>query len=604
MRFPRFVSVALAALVAACASTPPSAPASPGVGSTASAASAGPVRLTLVGLNDFHGHVEPGRTVLKDGQVVEEGGAALLAAYVARLRVDNPGGVLLVDAGDLFQGTLPSNLTEGAIVVDVYNHLGVAAAAIGNHEFDYGPVGPDVMAKRPGEDALGALKARAAQARFPFLSANLREAATGQHPAWLGNDGTALVTVKGVKVGLVGLTTESTPESTNPVNVASLRFLPLAPAALEGARSLRARGADVVVVVAHAGGKCPDLKDPHDTSSCDRGDSEILTMLDGLPPGTVDAVVAGHTHQVMGHFYRGVPVIETTGMARSLGVVELYVDPASHHVVPERTRLQAAIPLCAKVDAATHTCDARRLKEQPQVTLEPATFLGAPVVPDAEVEKLLAPALKTASEAEARPLGITATAPLARGYTGESALGNLLADALRDVARADVALMNPGGIRADLPAGPLTFGQLYEVLPFDNTVAVLQLSGAEVRRLLELADSTDRGAVFPVSGLEVTLAKCPGPQRLQGLTLQGGAPLEPGKTYRVALPDFLARGGDGLAPLIQSLPPERVDLTPVRGMDLRDAVVAYGKSRGGTLPTPTPGRVRYTGVATCPAAAR
>ncbi|QSQ24310.1 bifunctional metallophosphatase/5'-nucleotidase [Pyxidicoccus parkwayensis] len=603
MRSPRLVLVALVALSAACASTPSSTP--PGVvGSTASAASAGPVRLTLVGLNDFHGHVEPGRTVLKDGQVVEEGGAATLAAYVARLRADNPGGVLLVDGGDLFQGTLPSNLTEGAIVVDVYNRLGVAAAAIGNHEFDYGPVGPASMPKGPGEDPLGALKARIQQARFPMLSANLRDAATGQRPAWTGNDGTALVTVKGVKVGLVGLTTESTPESTNPVNVASLRFLPLAPAALEGARSLRARGADVVVVVAHAGAKCPDLKNPHDTSNCDRGDSEILSMLDGLPPGTVDAVVAGHTHQAVGVFYRGVPVIETSGMARSLGVVELYVDPASHHVDSERTRLQAAIPLCAKVDAATSSCDARRLKEQPQVKLVQATFLGAPVVPDAEVERMLAPALKTAREAEARPLGISAAAPLTRGYVQESVLGNLLADAIRDTARADVALMNPGGIRADLPPGPLTFGQVYEVLPFDNTVAVLQLSGAELRRLLELATNTDRGAVFPVSGVELTLGKCPGPQRLQGVTLAGGAPLEPGKTYRVALPDFLARGGDGLQPLIQSLPPERVDLTPVRGMDLRDALVAYGKSRGGTLPTPALGRVRYTGVAECSGAVR
>ena len=603
MRSPRPVLVALAALSAACASTPPATPSS-AAGTTASATSAAPVRLTLVGLNDFHGQVEPTRTVLKDGQVVEEGGAATLAAYVARLRADNPGGVLLVDAGDLFQGTLPSNLTEGAIVVDVYNHLGVAAAAIGNHEFDYGPVGPAVMVKSPGEDALGALKARVAQARFPMLSANLREAATGQRPAWTRNDGTALVTVKGVKVGLVGLTTESTPETTNPVNVASLRFLPLGPAALEGARSLRERGAELVVVVAHAGARCPDLKNPRDTSRCDRGDAEILDMLDTLPPGTVDAVVAGHTHQPLGVFYGGVPVIETSGQARSLGVVELYVDPASRRVLPERTRIQAAIPLCAKVDAASGTCDGRRLREQPEVKLVPGTFLGAPVVPDTEVERLLAPALKTAREAQVRPLGVSTAGPLTRGYAQESALGNLLADALRDAARADVAMMNPGGIRADLPAGPLTFGQVYEMLPFDNTVAVLQLSGAELRRLLELAHSTDRGAVFPVSGLELTLARCPGPQRLQGVTLAGGGALEPGKTYRVALPDFLARGGDGLAPVIRALPPERVDLTPVSGMDLRDAVVAYGKARGGVLPTPPVGRVRYMGVAECPGAAR
>ncbi|MFP2905008.1 bifunctional metallophosphatase/5'-nucleotidase [Pyxidicoccus sp. 3LFB2] len=541
MRSPRPFVLVLAALAASCASTPPSAP-PPETGSTGSAALSGPVRLTLVGLNDFHGQVEPHRTPLKDGQVLEEGGAALLSAYVARLRQDNPGGVLLVDAGDLFQGTLPSNLTEGAVVIDVYNHLDVAAAAIGNHEFDYGPVGPGVMASSPGEDPLGALKARVRQARFPLLSANLREAATGQRPAWTGNDGTRLLTVNGVKVGLVGLTTEETPDVTNPVNVASLRFLPLAPAALESAQALRARGAEVVVAVAHAGGRCSNLKDPRDTSSCDRGDGEILAMLDALPPGTLDAVVAGHTHQPMGHFFGGVPVIETSGQARSLGVVELFVDPKSRRVLTERTRIQAAIPLCAQVDAASGTCDGRRLREQSGVRLQPATFLGGPVVPDAEVVRLLAPALKTAQEAQQRPLGVSAATPLVRGFTAEGALGNLIADAMREAARADVAVMNPGGIRADLPGGPLSFGQLYEVLPFDNTVAVLQLSGAELRRLLELAHASERGSVFPVSGMELTLARCPGPQRLQEVTLAGGAALEPGRTYRVALPDFLGPG--------------------------------------------------------------
>ncbi|WP_426753848.1 bifunctional metallophosphatase/5'-nucleotidase [Myxococcus sp. Y35] len=589
----RVLVLALACGAAACAgSTPRTAPVAP--------APAEPVRITLVGINDFHGQVEPHRTPLKDGQVLEEGGAATLSAYVARLRADNPDGVLLLDAGDMFQGTLPSNLTEGAVVIDVYNHLGVAAAAIGNHEFDYGPEGPGSMALGAGEDPLGALKARVRQARFPMLSANLREAATGKAPAWMGNDGTFLTTVKGVKVGVLGLTTESTPNVTNPANVTSLRFLPLAPAALDASRSLRARGAEVVVAVAHAGGKCADLRDPRDTSSCDRGDAEILAMLDALPPGTLDAVVAGHTHQTMGHFFGDVPVIETSGLARSLGVVELYVDPVRRRVIPERTRIQAAIPLCAKVDAASGSCDGRRLGAQPEVRLAPADFLGTQVVPDAQVAPLLAPALELAREAQHRQVGLVAPTPLVRGYTAEGALGNLVADVLRASARADVGVMNPGGIRADLPAGPLTFGHVFEALPFDNMVAVITLTGAELTRLMSLAHADERGAVFAVSGLEVTLDRCPGPRRLQGVSLTGGKPLQPEHLYRVALPDFLARGGDGLGPVTRALPPERADLSPVRGLDLRQALIDYGKAQGGTLAAPALGRVRYTGVAGCP----
>ncbi|GHG62109.1 5'-nucleotidase C-terminal domain-containing protein [Comamonas sp. JC664] len=586
----RIFVLALACGVAACAGTSPRPVPPP----------AEPVRITLVGINDFHGQVEPHRTPLKDGQVLEEGGAATLSAYVARLRADNPDGVVLVDAGDIFQGTLPSNLTEGAVVIDVYNHLGVAAAAIGNHEFDYGPEGPGSMALRPGEDGLGALKARIRQARFPLLSANLRDAATGKAPAWTGNDGTLLMTVKGVKVGVLGLTTESTPNVTNPANVSSLRFLPLAPSALEASRSLRAKGAEVVVAVAHAGGKCTDLRNPRDTLSCARGDAEILDMLDALPAGTVDAVVAGHTHQTMGHFFGGVPVIETTGQARSLGVVELYVDPERRRVIPERTRIQAAIPLCAQVDAVSGTCDGRRLREQPEVRLEPASFLGAQVTPDAQVAPLLDAALALAREAQHRQVGLVAPVPMARGYTAEGVLGNLVADVLRASARADVGVMNPGGIRADLPAGALTFGQVFEALPFDNRLAVITLTGAELTRLLALAHANDRGSVFAVSGLELTLNTCPGPERLRSVTLTGGKPLAPERLYRVALPDFLARGGDGLGPVTGGLPPERVDLAPVHGLDLREALLAYGKARGGMLEAPALGRVRYTGVAECP----
>ncbi|NOK12771.1 bifunctional metallophosphatase/5'-nucleotidase [Corallococcus exercitus] len=583
MRSFRSTALALALFASACKGGPTPAPAA----TPSAPPAAQPVRLTLVGTNDFHGWVMPHRATLPDGQKVEEGGAALFASYVARLREDNPGGVLLVDGGDLFQGTLASNLVEGAIVVDVYNHLGYAAVAIGNHEFDYGPVGPEPVARRPDEDPLGALKARVGQARFPFLSANVREQ-DGRHPAWLGNDGTTVVTVKGVKVGLLGLTTLSTPQTTNPVNVASLKFESLADAATQAAKSLREQGAEVVVAIAHAGGKCTDLANPRDTSGCERDDGEIYAVLEALPKGAVDAVVAGHTHQPMGHFFGDVPVIETTGLARSFGVVDLFVDPVSHRVLPERTRIQAAIPVCGAVDATLKTCDALKLKDAKDVRLVPATFLGQPVTPDASVQALVAPAEARVEEEQRRPVGVEIQARMPQVYEGESALGNLIADAMRETARSDAAVMNAGGIRADLPQGPLTFGKLYEVLPFDNTLAVLDLSADELRRFLSLAYGGRKG-VFAVSGLEVTLGACPGPERFQGVTLPGGKPLKAKGTYRVAVPDFLLRGGDGVGPLTSTLPRERINL--LQGQDLREVLTVYGRAHGNALKPPALGRV-------------
>ncbi|MFY0579378.1 bifunctional metallophosphatase/5'-nucleotidase [Cystobacter fuscus] len=311
--------------------------------------------------------------------------------------------MLLVDAGDLFQGTLASNLTEGASVIDVYNQLGYAAAALGNHEFDYGPVGPKAV-PGPGEDAFGAITARIQQARFPLLTANVFDGDSGKPPAWLGNDGTRLVTLQGVKVGLVGLTTPSTARIGNPAQLGSLRFGDMRPATLEAVQRLRAQGAEVLVGIAHAGGKCADLSNPHDTSSCDRSDGEIYELVESLPPGTLDAVFAGHTHQAMGHFFNGVPVLSTQGQGRSFGVLELFVDPVSHAVLPERTRLQAAIPVCVRVEEQSGSCDARKLKDLgADAKLVPPTFLGGAVVPDPEVEAVVAPALARVEEEQRRP---------------------------------------------------------------------------------------------------------------------------------------------------------------------------------------------------------
>jgi len=554
-----------------------------------------PLHLTLVGTNDLHGWVQPHKVKLPDGTFLEEGGLATFASYVQILRKENPQGTLLLDGGDLFQGTLVSNLGEGAVVVEAMNQLGFTASAIGNHEFDYGPVGPSPVATGALEDPLGALKARIAQARFHFLAVNLYEARTGQRPAWLNGDGTQMIDLGNrlgnVKVGLLGLSTPTTPQVTNPVNVASLRFGNLIPETLSAAKRLRDQGADVVVAVAHVGGKCAQVTNPHDLSNCDGG-SEMNELLTGLPPGTLDAVIAGHTHAQMGHFINGTPVIETWGFGTHFGTIELYLDPIRKTVLPEKTEIHPVIPICAKVDELSQTCESGRLKRQAKVNWVPATFHGQAIAPDGAIEALLAPALARVESAQNQKLGIRVMTPLTRNYETESPLGDVLSDALRELAQADVALLNSGGLRADLPAGELTYGNVYEVMPFDNTLATLLLTGEELQRLLLSAYGARKG-VFQQSGLQVTLSRCPGQGRLKAIALADGKPLQPGATYRVVLPDFLARGGDGLAPIMDSLTPDKVDLGLTRREVLRDALVSFWKRKGGELSPPKPGRITF-----------
>lgn len=556
-----------------------------------------PIRLTVVGTNDLHGWVTPHRATLSDGTAVEQGGLANFAGYLAILREDNPGGVLLLDAGDLFQGTLAANLTEGAVVIDAYNRLGYHAAAIGNHEFDYGPAGPVSVATAPGADPFGALKARLAQARFPLLAANIYQA-DGARPAWLPDDGTALLELKGVKVGILGLVTPTTPSVTNPVNVSSLRFGRLVPDAVSAAARLRQRGAEVVIAVVHAGGRCTRLDDPNDLSSCDTQTGEIFELLHGVPDGTLDAVVAGHTHAAVGHFVRGTPVIENWGLGRYFGAVELWVDPRTRKVIPDRTRIQAAIPICEQMDESG-SCDPKQLQGR-RVKLGAATFLGRTVRPDAEIARVLEPALARVSFEQNRSLGLQVPQRLGRDYESESALGSFLADSLREMERADVALLNSGGLRADLDAGEVTYGDLFEVIPFDNTVATVVLTGEELIRLLQAAYGARKG-VFQISGLKVTLGRCPGRDRFRKALLSSGKALASRARYRVVMPDFLARGGDGLGSVLASVPPDRVDLGTHRELNFRDALVAFWKSKGRPLVGPPPGRIVFVdGSGPCP----
>ena len=222
--------------------------------------------MIIVGTTDVHGwfngHEEERKT---GGEEIRYGGLALLSSYVDALRAANGGRVLVVDSGDMFQGTLESNIFEGEPVVRGYNAVGYAAAAVGNHEFDFGPVGPATIAQKPGDDPLGALKRAASLASYPLLSANMTEKATGQTPSWAKRY--TIVDVAGAKIGIIGLSTPTTPEVTLPANVVALEFGDPVAATVRAAADVRSEGADAVVVIAHMGGRCSNVEIPNDLSS-------------------------------------------------------------------------------------------------------------------------------------------------------------------------------------------------------------------------------------------------------------------------------------------------------------------------------------------------
>jgi 5'-nucleotidase len=545
----------MAALAAACSrpaatthSIPPTSPATTPVVAPPIAAHT----LTIIGTNDLHGALDR---------------LPLFGGYVANLRAARAadgGGVVLVDAGDLFQGTLESNLAEGVDVVRAYNQLGYSASAIGNHEFDYGPVGPEVIAK-DDQDPRGALKARAAEATFPFLVTNIVDAKTGERIAWPNIAASRMLEVAGVKVGILGASTQATPFTTMPANFSGLAMAkPTAKYITAEAQALRDHGAQVVVLAMHIGSECKDNDQPDDLASCDQHE-ELFDVLRDVPKGLVDVVVAGHTHAAIAHTIDGAAVIESYSSGRAFGRVDLSV--AGGHVTG--VKIHKPEVMCAldkdENPQAVHDC-------------HPQDYEGKPVVPDPAVQKIVDDAMARTAAQRNEKLGITLAAPITKAYKTESTEGDWFTD-LMLAARpeANVALTNGGGLRADIPAGELTYGQLFEATPFDNRFAIVKLEGKHLRKLVR-ANLRRDGGFFSFGGL-TAVARCK-QGKLDIAIKVGGKPLADTGHYTLVTSDFLASGGDGVVGKLE-LPAGSITVTD---SIMRDGMAAVlRKQRGKTL---------------------
>jgi 2',3'-cyclic-nucleotide 2'-phosphodiesterase (5'-nucleotidase family) len=550
-------------LIAACALSLASA-----------AAAVADVTISIVGTNDLHGRV------FTDDQ--GRAGLTVLGGYIDNLRAARAadgGAVLVLDAGDTFQGGIESNLSEGAMVVDAYNAIGYTALAIGNHDFDFGAVDPREPARKwlplhagaaAVGDVQGALKAAAARARFPFLAANIVDAATGEPVRWPNVAPSTLVELAGVRVGVIGTMTESGLRQTLAAHAEGLGTRPLAPTVAAEARALRARGADVVVLATHAGGWCGETSDPHDLRSCDDA-SEIFKLTRELPRGTLQAIVAGHTHGTVAHFVNDVPIISVGSFGAQFGRMDLTLDSARRAVVD--VRIHEPQPVCARIEPRNGDC-----------AVAPAgiaaEYEGEPVTPSAAVAAAIEPELTRVRALRAELLGAVAAGPIGRAAP-ESPLGHLFADALREaVPGADAALSygpGRGGLRADLAAGPVTFGAAYDTFPFDNRVLRVTLTGGQLARVLadQLPQLVDgRRGLFGVSGIRVAVV-CDGNEPRVRVARDTGQPLAATEPLTLAVAAYSA--GRAAWAAVENEPAVKAVELPLL---VRDAVAAWLLDRG------------------------
>lgn len=555
--------------------------------------------IAILGTNDIHGALAPEtektRNSESNGETTpieyQRGGLAVLASYVKTLKKEFGPRLLWLDGGDEFQGSVESNMEKGKGMVSFFNLAGINGAAIGNHEFDYGP-------ENDIQDRLGALKARMTEAQYPYLAANILEKSTGKLAQLPNTSPSKIYSTGRIKVGVIGLSTIDTPKTTLPVNVETLAFADPKEVTLREAKDLRQQGADIVVITSHIGLKCEPgkmpaglmMRHPTDPQGNCNPDDELVSLLRALPAGTVDAVVSGHSHQIVHHWVSGVPVIQGGSFGRYFNLIYLNYDIKNKKLLTEQTRIEGPIPVCPKIFTNQNDCNGDRpAPKGGRGKLVQTLFHGEEIEPDPAVEALIEPILAKAAKIKNEFVAETQN-PIEHERYKESPLGDLVTDAIRKASGADVSLINAGGIRAPLESGKITFGQVFRSLPFDNSITTLKVSGKELRQILQIAESGSRG-FCSVSGVQLKMID---PQydapssdldqngtiepweinRLLDIRLANGKPISDHETYQLATIDFLVSGGDDVGWILKKIPKNRTIFTSTL---IRNATLQYMK---------------------------
>ncbi|MDQ3509485.1 MAG: 5'-nucleotidase C-terminal domain-containing protein [Actinomycetota bacterium] len=494
----------------------------------AAAGSGETVDIQILGINDFEGNLE----TAEDDDGDEVGGAAYLASALDERADENAEGTIRVHVGDLVGASpLISSYFHDEPTIGVTNLMDFDVATLGNHEFDEG--GDEMFRLLEGGHRDDGMEIKNGEntsdpdfegANYPYVSANVAYADSGE----LVLPPYEVIERDGVEIGFIGVVTEAAPEVVTPDAVAPFEFLDISDSVNEAAEELQNEGVETIVVLAHEGNENEDVDPP---------EGNIVEEVEQMDD-SVDAVVAGNTEFTIDEEIGGKYVVQAAGTSTDYAVADLEVDTGSGDVV--------------------------------EAGGEVVAFDNGELEPDEEVQ-----ALVEESQAEIAPIAETNIGEASETISdesneaGESPIGDLIADAQRDFAEADFAFMNPGGIRAEIPSGEVTYEDLFTVQPFSNQLVRLEMTGEQIQTLLEQQFELEVPTVLQISGLTYSYDEnAPEGERVGEIAIDGGGELDPSATYTVALNSFLVTGGDGFTTFTEGENSETL------GSDL-DALVEY-----------------------------
>jgi 5'-nucleotidase len=524
----------------------------------------------IVAFNDFHGHMEKGNNTLNlpdpaDGTktvTVRTGGAAFLAGKIDELRKANPNTVVVSSGDAIGASPLVSAFFRDEPTIEAMNAMKVDINVVGNHEFDKGVAelrrivsgGCSTDRSDPNLSSCAA-NATFAGSKFAMLAANVE-----------GSDGKPILppyivkTVGTQKIGFIGVVTRTTPTIVLPAGVAGITFRDEAATINRYVTELKSQNVKTIVAVVHEGGVTDST---WNDTACSNARGEIFNIVDKLDP-EVDIVLSGHTHQGYNCVRNGVRVMQAFAFGR--GISQLDFEIAADGQINRSSIKAVNVPVIndSNTDAAVV-----------------AKFPAGPA--NADVKAIVDRYAALTEPKANRDVGqISATIDRVASNGGDHAAGRLIADAQllatspSDKGNAQIALMNPGGVRADFtcaaPPCVVTFGQAFTVQPFGNSLVVMTLTGEQIKTLLEQqwtgANATRPRILQPSKGFAYTWDNAANAgSRVTNITLNG-QPIVSTSSYRVTVNSFLADGGDGFTTLIAGT-------TRLGGAQDIDALIAF-----------------------------
>lgn len=488
----------------------------------AASQTASDVEVHLIGINDFHGQLNTVSTVDKK----PAGTAAILATYLKEARAKYANSILFHNGDSVGASAPVSSLERDEPTHEWMNLMKFDVGSIGNHEFDQG-VAALMTQLNGGVDPKNTSVTHAGSA-FKYVNANAVNSTTGVPII----DPYIIKEVGGVKIGFIGLVTKSTPSKVAPSGTVGVRFLTPEEEVLaveRYAKELQAKGVETIIVLAHD----PASTKIDATTKASVTTGEAADLANALPASSpVDVIVAGDNHALANGVINGKLIVQAYSYGTAFEDIKLIIDPVSGDVKDKSAEVITTFHEGVKPDAETVALVDKYLAKHPELT---------------------------------KPVGTTdGTVTRTDTYIKESSLGNLIADSMRSAdfgdgkGVADFAFMNPGGIRADLPTGDVTFGDLAKIQPFGNTLVKLTLTGAQIKTLLQQqwnvkADGTADVKTLQVSGLKYTAnMDLPVAERIASLTLADGKLINPSQSYTAVVNNFMAAGGDNYKVLMDA----------------------------------------------------